>query len=152
MPGKRRSSYPRKTSHHQAFRSGLEGVTAEWLRVRGIDFKYESFKIDYIVPTKAHKYTPDFLLPNGIVVETKGVFDSSDRAKHLLIKAQHPEYDIRFVFSNSNSPLYKGSPSTYASWCRKYGFQFADRTIPEDWINEPCKTSTSKTSRKSNSS
>lgn len=141
----------RKTPRHK-FRSGLEGVTAEWLRVRGVDFKYESFKIEYLVPAKTHKYTPDFLLPNGIIIETKGIFDSADRAKHILIKDQYPDLDIRFVFSKSSAPLYKGSPSTYASWCKKYGFKYADRVIPDDWINEPCKASTSKTSRKSNSS
>lgn len=131
------------------YRSGLEGVTAEWLRVRGIPVRYETLKIEYIVPEKAHKYTPDFILPNGIIIETKGVLDSDDRAKHLLIKDQWPDLDIRFVFSRSATPLYKGSPTTYAGWCRKYGFRFADRIIPDEWINEPCK---SKTTRKSSSS
>lgn len=141
MAWRKRKSFSRKSDQ---FRSGLEGVTAEWLRVRGVEFKYESFKIEYSVPEKVHKYTPDFLLPNGIIIETKGIFDSADRAKHILIKAQHPEYDIRFVFSNSSAPLYKGSPTTYAGWCRKYGFKYADRVIPEDWIKEPCQPSTSK--------
>lgn len=131
------------------YRSGLEGVTAEWLRFRGIDPQYECMKIQYTVPEKVHNYTPDFVLPNGIIIETKGILDSDDRAKHLLIKDQWPDLDIRFVFSRSATPLYKGSPTTYAGWCRKYGFLFADRTIPDDWIDEPCK---SKTTRKSSSS
>lgn len=127
----------------QQFRSGLEGVTAEWLRSRGIDPQYEKIKIKYTKPASSHTYTPDFILPNGIIVETKGVFDSTDRAKHLLVREQHPELDIRFVFTRSASPLYKGSPTSYAQWCDKNGFKFADRTIPSEWIKEerkPCKT------------
>jgi hypothetical protein len=59
-----------------------------------------------------------------------------DRQKHLLIKQQHPEYDIRFVFSNSKSKLNKESKTTYADWCNKHGFQYADKLIPVDWLKE----------------
>lgn len=121
------------------FKSGLEGVTAEWLRVQGVEALYEPIKIEYTIPEKVHRYTPDFLLPNGILIETKGIFDSTDRAKHLLVRDQYPDLDLRFIFSRSATPLYKGSPSTYATWCRKYGFLFADRVIPKEWLKEPCK-------------
>ena len=53
-------------------------------------------------------YTPDFVLPNGIILETKGQFISDDRRKHKLIKQQHPDLDIRFVFTNSKSKLSRG--------------------------------------------
>jgi uncharacterized protein (DUF488 family) len=81
-------------------------------------------------------YTPDFLLDNGIICETKGQFDSEDRHKHTCIRQQHPELDIRFVFSNAKAKLYKGSKSTYTDWCEKNNFKYAHRVVPESWLKE----------------
>lgn len=120
----------------EGFRSGLEDKVAEQLRGRGIDPRYEELVIEYLRPARKHKYRPDFQLPNGIIIETKGRFKTEDRQKHLFIKDQHPELDIRFVFSNSRSRISKGSQTTYADWCQKNGFRFADRLIPLEWINE----------------
>ena len=92
--------------------------------------------VRYVKPTSNHKYHPDFVLPNGIIVETKGLFDSDDRKKHKLIKAQHPALDIRFVFSNSKTRISKTSSTTYAKWCDDHGFKFADKSIPKSWIAE----------------
>ena len=117
-------------------RSGLEMEINESLTSRGIDGQYEQNVIEFIKPVTKHKYRPDFRLPNGIFVETKGRFLAADRKKHLLIKEQHPELDIRFVFSNANAKLYKGAKSRYCDWCDKYGFKWAHRVIPEDWLNE----------------
>jgi hypothetical protein len=119
------------------FRSGLEEVIGQQIKdATGLDPAYESIKIEYLKPSKVSKYTPDFPLPNGIIVETKGRFETADRQKHLLIKAQHPHLDIRFVFSNSRQRIRKGSPTLYADWCRKHGFQFADKRIPSSWFTE----------------
>lgn len=121
------------------FRSGLEQRIADDLKARGVDYEYETQKISYTVPSRIAKYTPDFILPNGIIVEGKGMLDTADRQKHILIKAEHPHLDIRFVFSRSSSPLYKGSPTTYAMWCQKHGFTYADKLIPPAWLKEqPC--------------
>ena len=81
-------------------------------------------------------YTPDILLGNGVIVEVKGYFDSLDRAKHLLIKEQHPDLDIRFVFQKSDKKISKTSNTTYANWCDKHGFMYADGLIPIDWLME----------------
>ena len=121
------------------FRSGLEESFAAQLKAAGILYEYESFKIPFVEPSKNRNYTPDFRLPNGIIIETKGRFESCDRQKHLWVKAQHPELDIRFVFSNSKAKIAKRSQTTYADWCRKSGFQFADKTAPEAWLKEPKK-------------
>ena len=69
----------RKRPTYQKYRSGLEGITAEWLRSRGIDPQYEAIKLKYTKPESPHTYTPDFILPNGIIIETKGVFDAADK-------------------------------------------------------------------------
>lgn len=118
------------------FRSGLEERIAEQLDSLGVEYTYEKVKLKYIKPASSHVYTPDFQLPNGIIVETKGRFLAPDRQKHLLVKKHNPELDIRFVFSNSNARISKTSKTTYAMWCRKNGYKFADKTIPEEWINE----------------
>jgi len=119
-----------------SFRSGLEKSIAQRLVKMGVDFSYEEEKISYEVPTRSAKYTPDFILPNGIIIEAKGRFLTADRKKHLLIKDQHPDYDIRFVFSNSRQRISKTSKTTYAKWCESKGFLFADKEIPKEWINE----------------
>lgn len=121
------------------YRSGLEKAVSKQLDAAGVSYEYEAAKVPYEKPASSHKYTWDFRLANGIIVETKGIFDSDDRAKHLLVKAQHPDLDIRFVFSRSSTPLYKGSPTTYAKWCTKHGFAYADKLIPQAWLDEPRK-------------
>jgi hypothetical protein len=118
------------------FRSGLEERVAEQLDQLGIEYTYEKVKLKYIKPASQHVYTPDFVLANGIIVETKGRFLAPDRQKHILVKRHNPDLDIRFVFSNSNARISKTSKTTYAMWCRKYGYQFADKAIPSEWLNE----------------
>jgi len=118
------------------FKSGLEESISIQINSKGIAVMYETEKVPYIIPASDHIYHPDFLLPNGIYVETKGRFVIADRKKHLLIKQQHPELDIRFVFTNSRNKINKSSKTTYADWCEKNGFKYADKVIPEEWFNE----------------
>jgi len=117
------------------FRSGLERRTAQLLRQRKVKFEYEKTRLPYLVEETRH-YTPDFRLPNGIFIETKGRFTSADRKKHLLVKKQHPDLDIRFVFSNPRAKIRKGSKTSYADWCDKHGFMYSKETIPLEWIKE----------------
>jgi hypothetical protein len=114
------------------FRSGLEYRIAKQLNDQGYTFCYEKLKVKY--RRKESTYTPDFELHNGIIIEGKGLFDSSDRSKHLLVREMNPSLDIRFVFSNSKSKLYKGSKSSYGDWCDKHKFLYADKVIPASWL------------------
>lgn len=129
---------PKSVGLKHGFRSGLEETIAAQLEAASVPVVYEAkdSKIDYVEPEKKRKYTPDFVLPNGIIIESKGRFVTADRQKHLLIKAQHPEKDIRFVFSNSRSKISKQSTTTYAMWCDKHGFKYADKVIPHEWLKE----------------
>lgn len=129
-------SSTRKRALKAGYRSGLEEQTAKDLKKRKVPFSYEERKIKWL-DSKVRTYTPDFELPNGVIVETKGRFVAADRRKHLEIKKQFGDlYDIRFVFTNSRAKLYKGAKSSYADWCNKHGFLYADKTIPEEWLNE----------------
>ena len=116
------------------WRSGLEERVADQLVSLNVPFTYEELKIKYVKPARQSTYCPDFVLSNGIIVETKGRFLTADRQKHLLVKEQHPDLDLRFVFSNSKVSISKGSKTTYGDWCNKHGFIYADKLIPLEWL------------------
>ena len=116
------------------FRSKSEENVCHLLVDLNIPIRYEEIKLDY--EWRENKtYTPDFELPNGIILEVKGRFVLEDRKKHLFIRDQYPDLDIRFIFSSSKKKLYKGSKTTYADWCTKHGFLYADKIIPKEWYN-----------------
>lgn len=118
------------------WRSGLEERVAKDLAERGIGYRYEEITGEYLVPARVSRYTPDFVLWNGIVIETKGRWVTSDRKKIRLIRTQFPDLDFRMVFSNSRSRISKQSKTTYADFCKKLGIPFADKLIPEEWLLE----------------
>ena len=125
----------RREAIKYGYRSGLEHKISMALDTIKYKYNYESIKIEW-EDLAYRTYTPDFILNNGIIIETKGRFLTADRRKHLCIKKQHPKLDIRFVFTNSRSKLSKGAKSTYAEWCIKHDFRYYDRIIPEDWLKE----------------
>ena len=125
----------RRDAIKHGYRSGLEHTISVYLTELKQKYKYETLKIEWEDLTY-RTYTPDFILNNGIIIETKGRFLSADRKKHIAIKKQHPDLDIRFVFTNSRNKLQKGAKSSYGQWCIKYGFRYYDRIIPEDWLKE----------------
>lgn len=94
---------------------------------------------------KVKTYTPDFVLSNGVIVETKGRFDAADRVKHLALKQQYPDLDIRLVFQYDN-PLTSHrlkkkvkkpqKVQRYSTWCQREGIPFAIGTIPKEWGDE----------------
>jgi hypothetical protein len=135
MPSPRKSQ-SRVEAVRLGFRSDFEKRIAECLDELGTYWEYEPFAIAY--EAKPKKYTPDFILPNGVIIEAKGRFTSSDRAKHLLLKTQRPELDIRFVFQYDNK-LTRSSNTRYSDWCKSNGFLFALREVPKEWL-EPTKS------------
>ena len=125
----------RRNAIKHGYRSGLEFKISMALDTIKYKYEYESIKIEW-EDLAYRTYTPDFILSNGIIIETKGRFLSSDRRKHLAIQKQHPKLDIRFVFTNSRVKLYKGSKTSYGEWCNKNNLRYYDRIIPEDWLKE----------------
>lgn len=117
------------------FRSQFELNLAVNLKERKIPFEYEKKKLTYIPDPKT--YTPDFyLVDTDIYIEAKGQLTKPDRVKMILIKKQHPDLDIRFVFMNARNKIYKGSKTTYADWCVRHGFEWAEKSIPTDWLKK----------------
>ena len=130
----RSKSKVRKNAIKHGYRSGFEHKVADQLSENKIDFEYEKTIINYIKPETKHTYTIDFTLPNGILVETKGRWVIEDRKKHLLIKKQHPELDIRILFMSSKTKIRKGSKTTYGDYCDKHGIIWAEKKVPESWL------------------
>ena len=82
------------------FRSRFELQLAKGLADNKVKFEYESKKFLYV--PKPRTYTPDFyLVESDIYIEAKGHLDKADRVKMALVKQQHKDLDIRFVFMNA---------------------------------------------------
>lgn len=166
----RSNQYSSKAALRKGFRSGFESEVSEELKSLRLSFEYESdgckFKyykpirngvliysetnVEYILSSPFYvaqecTYTCDFLVTRAdggtVYIETKGMFTSKDRTKHLLLKKQHPNADIRLLFSSNG----KVSPKTrYMDWAKQHGIIAAvivrptktreGRMIPKEWL------------------
>ena len=125
----RRLKQKKKKSHR--FRSRFEQQVALSLKSEGVAFAYETMKLSYV---RRCIYTPDFILPNGVIIEAKGRWVGSDRTKHIKVREEHPELDIRFCFQNAFNKITTKSKTTYAEWCNKHGFKWCHKRIPKEWM------------------
>ena len=113
------------------FRSGLELQIGIFLKHINVSYEFENETIPYVTEPKQHKYTPDFKIRTVsgrvIYIESKGRFEKADRDKHLYVKKQHPELDIRFVFSNPYTWDRAAKTRSYAKWADKHGFKWCGK-------------------------
>ena len=115
-----------------AFRSGLEEKVADLMVNLGVKYEYESTKVPYTI---MHNYTPDFVLPSGILLECKGYWDSDGRRKTKAVVQQHPELDLRMVFQAPYNTISKKSKTTYAKFCEKLNIPWCSfANIPLKWL------------------
>tara|TARA_Y100000361_G_scaffold51081_1_gene44584 strand:+ start:411 stop:806 length:396 start_codon:yes stop_codon:yes gene_type:complete len=128
-----RRSRRSKSAKRSVYRSRFEEKVAALLEAMGVSFTYETERLTYTV---FRTYKPDFILPNGVIVEAKGYFTPADRTKHLRVREANPDADIRFCFQNARVKLNKNSKTTYAAWCEKNGFKWCEKVIPKEWIDE----------------
>jgi len=92
---------------------------------------YEAVKTSYILKKT---YNPDLLLPNGILVELKGLLSKENRTTLLAAREQHKNYPIVLLF-RSNDKIIR-SKSTYGMWCERHNIPYAiGVTIPHEWID-----------------
>jgi len=123
------------------YKSGLELTVSEQIKSTEYDLKYETETLNYIVPERKAKYTPDFVFvkKNGefMFIETKGRWTTADRTKMKHVLTSNPGIDIRMVFQNPNQKLAKTSPTTYEVFAKKLGIQHvAKKDIPAEWLAE----------------
>ena len=115
-----------------SFRSKLEEKVADLFVELDVKYEYETDKLPYNIP---HYYYPDFKLPNGIYLETKGYWDAADRRKILAVKKCNPDVDLRMVFQSPYNKISKKSRTTYAQWCEKHDIPWTSfHNIPLDWL------------------
>ena len=121
-----------KNKEQPKYRSNLEKDIGNLLEGLGVSFQYESEKLGYTIE---HHYTPDFVLPNYIYLETKGYWSPSDRRKILNVLKANPEIDLRMVFQSPYNKINKKSKTTYAMWCDKHNIPWTSyHNIPLEWL------------------
>ena len=114
------------------FRSGLEEQVAKLLEGLGVTYEYESTRVPYTIQ---HHYSPDFILPNHVLLETKGYWDAKDRRKILAVKKDNPYLDLRMVFQSPYNKINKNSKTTYAKWGEKHDIPWTSyHNIPLEWL------------------
>ncbi len=131
------------------YKSGWEASVAQELHHRGISFTYEEHKVVYWTKEagascrscgsrdvhKRRTYNPDFYIPSrGLYIEAKGKFTGSERKKHMSLKEQHPDLDIRMLFQYDNWVTDK-QLQKYSDWCEKKGIEYhVGLPLPDSWF------------------
>ncbi len=113
----------KKTRH-----SSEDKVLAALPKVKGLTVEYEPHSIEYTIHGD---YYPDlmFTLPSGhtFYVEVKGSFRIEHMRKMDAVITQHPDLDIRMVFTNKNKKNIR--------WCDKRNVKWAIGEVPEEWLH-----------------
>ena len=137
-----RAKGPRKKSKFHPYKSALEKKVAGRL---GKEYEYEptESKVKYSVP---HVYSPDFVNPSmpSVIFEVKGYFrTSAEASKYVHIKANNPEVELVFIFSNVMKKAYPGcrprkdgTVLTLAEWAKKNEFLYYQEAGLPDAILE----------------
>lgn len=137
-------SQARKAALRAGLRSAFELSVAGQLDAAKVKYDYESESFEWLDEVSnakcldcgkpgyvTRKYTPDFFLENGVIIEAKGRFTVKDRKIALAMKEQGR--DIRLVFQFDNK-LSRKSTTRYTEWCDKHDIECAVKEIPEEWI------------------
>lgn len=116
------------------FRSRLEARVWSALP-RGTQYEPDRFRFPVADPgrrcrgcgskeiERTTSYTPDFKLPNGTYIESKGIFTGGNRRNLLAFRAAHPDVKVRLLFQADNT-FNKKSTTRYSDWAKKAGFEF----------------------------
>ena len=83
--------------------------------------------------TQTQRYTPDFFLSSGVVVEAKGRLTAANRSKYKAFVEQYPEVEFRLLFQRDN-PISKASKTKYSDWCNANGIEYSVGVeVPDEW-------------------
>lgn len=133
-----RKKSPKATTLHvikspktPVYKSRFEETLAEQLRRLKSGARYEPYKLSYQLNLK---YTPDWVLPNGVILEGKGKLDYETRRKMLAVKLANPGLKICFIFMRAKNKIRKGSDTTYGDWAEQNGFLWSDGEIKKEWL------------------
>jgi hypothetical protein len=115
-------------------RSGFEAKVLKQLDEARRKYYYEGVRIKYSIDNL--KYIPDLVLDSNIIVELKGYFRREAQTKMRAVREANPHLDIRFVFQKADSKIQGSKKMTCAMWADKYGFKWAEGSVPDDWFTE----------------
>ena len=135
--------------HSKRMRSRFEREVAKELVENGVEYDYESLQLEYQEPLRKNLascgdcgssnllrtgwYTPDFVLGNGLVIETKGRFTASDRRKMLAVREAHPTLRIVMLFMRDNK-IHRNSKTKYSDWCMQNNYEYAIKHPHKEWL------------------
>lgn len=117
-------------------RSGYEKKVRKCLEENKVQYTYESMVIKYVVPETKRSYTPDFILPNGVIIEAKGYWDAESRRKMALVVEQNPHLKLKMLLQRDNT-ISKKSKTKYSDWAKARGIECVvspQGLIPEEWL------------------
>ena len=139
----------RRRKHKGGKRSGFEVSIAEQLDEAAVDYEYESLVFEYTEPLRKNlaecgecgstnlirtgRYTPDFVLANGTIIESKGRFEAKDRRKMLAVREDYPEYRWCIVFMVDNK-ISRRSETRYSDWCMQHEYEFSIGQVNKEWL------------------
>lgn len=133
-------------------RSNYEERVGVSITTHGVQFEYEPWLCAYYSSVrgstcadcggnqilKLRWYTPDFVLPNGLIIEAKGKLTGANRTKILDI-LDTSEYitrdNFRLLFMEDNK--YGSAGRRYSDWAEQYGIVYHVSRIgevPESWL------------------
>ena len=139
---------------YKTMRSSLEQHVAYRLDELGVTWEYEKYILEYRKPIRKavcgecestdvyaiRQYTPDFWLPDyRCYLEVKGKFGQVDRMKMRYVVDQHPDEDIRMIFSRNNLIGRKAQTDTrYIDYCNQYGMSACVlENMTKEWLECP---------------
>lgn len=112
------------------FRCQLEADVASALADQGVEFSYESTKLEYVTH---HKYIADFTV-GDVLIEVKGFWPAEQRTKIRLLFKCNPEIKLFVALRNPRARVNKNSNTTYADWCRRYGIPWCPLPIDKEFL------------------
>ena len=135
----------RAEAYKYGYKSGLELTVSKQIESTEYSLNYETETLNYIVPERKAKYTPDFVFTKKtgelMFIETKGRWTATDRLKMKHVLTSNPGVDIRMVFQNPNQKISKSSATTYEIYANKLGIKHvAKKDIPTEWLEECLKS------------
>lgn len=138
----KKGRYQQINGMRSSFELKVADILSKQASKKDFEWHYESEIIEYTVPPvpeRIARYTPDFPIVNASgkvwYLETKGLWTVADRKKHLLIKKEHPDVDIRLMFQRDNY-IRKGSKTKYSDFCRKNNIKWCVGELDWDWFDE----------------
>ena len=144
--------------------SKFEERIAKELTDAEVEYEYEPIQLEYDECLRKNRarcadcgstdllrtgwYTPDFVLANGLDIETKGLFTAADRRKMLAVIEHHPDRTFVLLFMKDNT-LSKLTFTRYSDWCIKYGIDYSIGQLKPEWLTyvKPTDTGTESNSR-----